>query len=274
MLVCNVSLRPPRSAIAADVAEITAAVDALATSNVVFATLVDDPASVGDLIDAYLGVIMLEATNADTVLDASIPSGLPLATLDGIATNVTMSNGNRTATHSTTTEAGVRSTAYKTIGKYYFEVTVGASNGTTDGCGILMSTGTYSGINSGQDCTYVYPNLSGGAIYTHDGSAGISIGAVADGSIVGIAIDLDLRLGWFRQNGGNWNGNVIGSQNPATATGGVNIEGKFSLPTIGPPFSPCVSFSSGSPAGDNMTANFGQSTYSMTPPSGFGNWTT
>jgi len=68
MLVCNVSLRPPRSAIAASLTEATTAADAAATGNVVFATLVDDPASVGDIVDAYLGEIMLEAASAaDTV---------------------------------------------------------------------------------------------------------------------------------------------------------------------------------------------------------------
>jgi hypothetical protein len=72
MLVCNVSLRPPRSAIAADVAEITAAVDAFATGNVVFATLVDDPASVGDIVDAYLGEIMVEAASSGDTVDAGL----------------------------------------------------------------------------------------------------------------------------------------------------------------------------------------------------------
>ena len=47
MLVCNVSLRAPRRAIAAELAEATTAADATATGNIVFATLVDDPASVG-----------------------------------------------------------------------------------------------------------------------------------------------------------------------------------------------------------------------------------
>ena len=48
MLVCNVSLRPPRTAIAASVAEVATALDDLGSGSgqVVFATLVDDPASV------------------------------------------------------------------------------------------------------------------------------------------------------------------------------------------------------------------------------------
>ena len=54
------------------IAETTAAVDALATGNVVFATLVDDPASVGDLVDAYLGEIMLEVATASESADAGL----------------------------------------------------------------------------------------------------------------------------------------------------------------------------------------------------------
>src|SRR4029077_12986390 len=64
MLVCNVSLLRRRAAIAADVAEAAAALDAPGTGNVVFATLVDDPASVGDRVDAFLGQIMREAASA------------------------------------------------------------------------------------------------------------------------------------------------------------------------------------------------------------------
>jgi hypothetical protein len=70
MLVCNVSLLRRRAAIAASVAEAATAVDATATGNIVFATLVDDPASVGDLVDAYLGEIMLEAATAADTADA------------------------------------------------------------------------------------------------------------------------------------------------------------------------------------------------------------
>ena len=72
MLVCNVSLRPPRRAITAAIAEAITATDALATGNIVFATLVDDPANVRDIVDAYSGEIMLEATSADAVADAGL----------------------------------------------------------------------------------------------------------------------------------------------------------------------------------------------------------
>lgn len=72
MLVCNVSLRPPRAAIAAELVEIGAAVDTLGSGQVVFATLVDDPASVREIVDAYLGEIMLEAASAADAADAGL----------------------------------------------------------------------------------------------------------------------------------------------------------------------------------------------------------
>jgi hypothetical protein len=72
MLVCSVSQLQRRAAVAADVAEAAAALDAPGTGNVVFATLVDDPASVGDTVDAYLGEIMLEAASAGDAADAGL----------------------------------------------------------------------------------------------------------------------------------------------------------------------------------------------------------
>jgi hypothetical protein len=71
MLACSVSLRPPRRTIAAELAEAIAATDATASGQVVFATLVDDPASVGEIVDAFLGNIMLEAASANDVVDGN-----------------------------------------------------------------------------------------------------------------------------------------------------------------------------------------------------------
>lgn len=72
MLVCNVSLRPPRAGIAVEIVEALEAGDATATGQVVFATLVDDPASVRDTIDAYLGEIMVEAASAAATVNAGL----------------------------------------------------------------------------------------------------------------------------------------------------------------------------------------------------------
>lgn len=72
MLVCSVSQLARRAAIAAGIVEAAAAADAPGTGNVVFATLVDDPASVRDSVDAYLGQIMREAASAAATVNAGL----------------------------------------------------------------------------------------------------------------------------------------------------------------------------------------------------------
>ena len=72
MLICSVSLRPSGRAITSSLVEAAAAVDAATTGFVVFATLVDDPASVGDVVDAYLGEIMLESASASDTISVGL----------------------------------------------------------------------------------------------------------------------------------------------------------------------------------------------------------
>jgi hypothetical protein len=83
MFVNVVSLRSRRGAISVDLVESTTALDSPGTGNIVFATLVDDPASVGDVVDAYLGEIMLEAANSDALVDTGLAYD---ATMDEAAT--------------------------------------------------------------------------------------------------------------------------------------------------------------------------------------------
>lgn len=71
MLVCNVSLRPPRAAIAATIAETVTAADAATIEGAILAALVDDPAAVTDAVDAYLGEIMVEAASASDTVEAA-----------------------------------------------------------------------------------------------------------------------------------------------------------------------------------------------------------
>ena len=78
MLVCNVSLSRRQTSIAANLTEAAGARDAPGTGNVVFATLVDDPASVRDFIDAYSGVIMREAANAAALVNVGLVYAAPI----------------------------------------------------------------------------------------------------------------------------------------------------------------------------------------------------
>jgi hypothetical protein len=72
MLVCSISQGARRAGITADIVEAVLAADSPGTGNVVFATLVDDPASVGDHVDAYLGQIMREAATAAATVNAGL----------------------------------------------------------------------------------------------------------------------------------------------------------------------------------------------------------
>jgi hypothetical protein len=193
--------------------------------------------------------------------------GFALATLDGVPANVTLSNGNLTATHSNTlTSSGARSSSNKTVGKFYFEVTMTVTHGDFDCVGILQSNATFINfVQNSTNCVAVYKNT--GAIYANGGASGKTLGAIAAGDVIGVAVDLDARKAWLRKNGGLWNGFALTSENPNTGLGGVTIGASVS-------FDPAVGFGgTGTAAGDAMTANFGASAFGSTAPVGFINWT-
>jgi hypothetical protein len=78
-----------------------------------------------------------------------------------------------------------------------------------------------------------------------------------------MAIDLVNSKGWFRINGGNWDGS--GTDNPATNTGGINIA------TLFPTNAAYALFCANNNAA-GVAANFGTSAFSFTVPSGFSAW--
>ena len=290
MLVCNVSLRPPRAGIAADIAEAAAALDTLGTGNVVFATLVDDPASVGEMVDAYLGEIMLEAASANDITDGNIPAtynlnvaesmtavdtldatvGVPVsyATWDAATvTAVTLSGGDLVATNTGTTStnqgAHVSTATGKTTGKYYFEITfttITSATGGNFGFGIGTTASTYA--NMGNNATTGDMVFNSGSIYAGGSNTGINMGGTpSNGSVISIAADLDNRKIWFRfAPSSNWNNS--GTANPATNTGGITIPAGTMVPFV-------TFGGTGGNASNVITANFGGSAFSGAVPSGF-----
>src|SRR5262245_36395274 len=145
MLVCSVSLRPPRKAIAADVAEAAEAIDATTTGFVVFATLVDDPASVVDIVDAFTGEIMLETASAADTVDCGLTyiaaveeSVTATSTQDAIGGALPLGISGTPVTTGTENEHGVGST--------YAGFTVTASGGTAPYTYSVASGALPSGI--------------------------------------------------------------------------------------------------------------------------------
>lgn len=191
------------------------------------------------------------------------------ASLDGTATNATLSNGNLTAVKTGTSgDSGARSTAQKDTGKWYFEVLCTAINTNGDTIGIVTSGGTYANVvTSGTNCAVVYK--FSGAIWSNNANSGRSLATLANGDLICAAIDLDNNKCWFRKGAaGQWNGQVIGSQNPETNTGGVSIS-SFSATTL----APVIGMGAGT-TGSTFTANYGASAFVGVVPSGFNaGWT-
>jgi hypothetical protein len=188
--------------------------------------------------------------------------GGPPTTFDGVATEVALTNGNLTGMHtnSSTSTAGARSTANKTTGKFYFEVTM-TSIGSGNSVGLIAAGATYTDIlNLSVNCTVL--EGSSGNVFSNDGFRFSFGSGTTAGTVIGVAVDLGARLAWFRRGAGNWNNNS--SNNPATGVGGVAVEAGLS-------FAPVIVFNG--PVNDSMTANFGQSTFANAAPSGFLNWT-
>jgi hypothetical protein len=281
MLVCNVSLRPPRRVIAADLAEVAIALDATTTGFVVFATLVDDPASVGDFVDAYLGEIMVEAASAaDTInvglaFDAAIVESLTAsssesATVSALTTTawnpsdkssgITLSNGNLTATMVSGGNSSVRSVANKTSGKYYAEYTWSTLN-TQSYVGISLASTLISDMANSFLSTVMAG--SNGNIHVNGGGGG-SFSTSGNGDTVCIAVDFTNNRFWARTNSGNWNNS--GTADPATNTGGIDIS---SIAWSGGTCAGCTHVGGGSAA----TANFGAAGFTYGKPSGFNEWT-
>ncbi len=189
-------------------------------------------------------------------------------TFDGAPTSVTLSNGNLTVTHPNTSIAGVNSSDFNgpAVGqsgvKQYFEITLQTSILNGNSIGYMTPTdATTAPPASGNNKTGVILGSSSSLIYTPNGvSTGKDLGAVAVNDVIGVAIDIDNTLLWFRKNGGNWNGDA--AANPATGAGGV-------FATIRQGYTPYVAFAAGGPSTDVMKGNFGQTTFAFTAPSGF-----
>jgi len=284
MLVCNVSLRPPRAGIAAEIVEVGAALDAATTGNVVFATLVDDPASVGDLVDAYLGEIMLEAASAGDTADASIPAVLdaaiaetttaastedatmaaPYTTWDPATVSVTtLSGGNLVATNTSAVSTGGAQgvvASGKATGKYYYEITITTlTGGGNYGVGVGTTTSTY--VNLASNATTGAILFRSGNLYVNGSGPVASFGARSAGDVIGIAVDLINGKVWHRvAPSGNWNANA--SYDPATNTGGFTLPAGTYVPFW-------TNGGSGGATGNVATANFGASAFSGAVPSGF-----
>ena len=103
----------------------------------------------------------------------------------------------------------------------------------------------------------------GGLIYLNGVNTGITIGTVTNGTLLGLAFDITNQLAWFRVGAaGNWNGNAGFA--PDTGIGGVNFT------SLGPPsIFPYYPYATINNSVNSITANFGDTAFTGTVPTGF-----
>jgi len=198
--------------------------------------------------------------------------GAALSTLNSAdkSANLTLSNGNMTATATSGSNAGVRSTTGKTSGKLYVEFYTGAtwsSSGGNAGFGIMSAAPALNNFGAGNatgGClTLAY---GGGNIYFNGGGVGGGIGVFGPNQQFGVAVDLGASKLWFRSGAvTGWTGNGANAD-PATGVSGINIAAVFP----GSPAFVAVSFDG---SGSIVTINTGATAFTNGgPPSGFSAW--
>jgi hypothetical protein len=252
----------------------------LATGFVVFATLVDDPASVSEIVDAYLGEIMLEAASAADTLSASIPLTYDAAVAEAVTavdvlsassavagttwnpadkeSHITLSGGNLVATGTAGWQSNVRTVKSQTGGKYYWECTCTTIAAIQSGVGVAIGGTTLtSGIGSSSPTGMCGLNQAG-SVFRGNTAILAGLGTVTSGTVICIALDITSNLIWFRYGAtGNWNNNA--TYDPAAGIGGVAPFGAAST---------CYAMA-GFGGADTITANFGTSAFTGVAPSGF-----
>ena len=171
--------------------------------------------------------------------------------------SVNLTGLNLTAT-ATAASAWVRTVDRVVSGKFYWEVRMTTwVNGNT-GVG-LTNGGSTPTIWNAPGLLAIFNN---GTFYI-SGTAQVSgFTGCTSGATIGFALDADARLIWLRvAPAGNWNNS--GTANPATGVGGVSVA---AIGGTAIPFYPVAEFSA---SADSATANFGDSAFSGTVPSGF-----
>ncbi|MDD5247529.1 MAG: hypothetical protein PHY45_00990 [Rhodocyclaceae bacterium] len=174
-----------------------------------------------------------------------------------VSANVTLSNGNLTATTTSASQGGVRSACGKRTGQVYVEFTCTTFSGSSTAVGL---NGPTLALTSGWGLWSMAVN-SAGTIYYNGNSTGLSIGTVTAGAKVCMAADLDNRRAWFRLNGGNWNGSASGDP---------------TVPSSGTPFDVMAEYLcfGSNASGNAVTLNAGASAFAYTVPTGYAGWDT
>lgn len=211
----------------------------------------------GRLDDVRVNVGVAYYGGAFTPPTTSLGNFTTWSTTDKTA-NVTISGAALIAT-ATSATGWVRGVDKQIAGKFYWEEKPTVWGSANTGVGFCNSN---SAPTTSAEVNYCAVYKSGN-IWLNGASTGSTLAARAANDVIGIALDLDARLVWFRvAPSGNWNGNA--SANPTTGVGGISLA---SAPLGGGfPVHPVAILGA---TADAVTANFGDTAFIGTSPGGF-----
>ena len=141
------------------------------------------------------------------------------ATLNSLLklSSVTFSNGNNTASHTSTGHQSIFSTIGFDTGKYYFEAKL-ESKGNFPGIGFGSDTDLPSSfLGESADSVNYFHN---GTIYKNNSDAGGTFASFTTGDIIGVALDMDNNNVYFSKNG-TWQ-NSGDPTSGSTGTGAIS----------------------------------------------------
>ena len=183
---------------------------------------------------------------------------------------ISLSNGNLTATSSGTAIGTVRGKSPLSSGKVCYEVKATTISrdwavGIADGSYVL---GNPSGIGSDAHAIAIYPNITPNPQGTFFNNTNLNTGVTqsVNNEVVTMCVDLSAKLFWvtdtvMRAASQVWNNAVIGSSNPATGTGGASFAGLTC---------PCYMVYNNDYAGVAVLNSTGP--FAVSLPSGFSAW--
>ena len=161
-----------------------------------------------------------------------------------IGSAVTLSDGNLKSAGTTTTWNTQTGTVYVTSGKWYAEVTVGTTDGSTTRVGVGIAQNPVAQGNYLGSDVYGYAYYDVATKYNNASSS--SYGATyTTGAVIGIALDLDAGTLVFYKNGSS----------QGTAYSSLSGAFTFAVTQYG--------------SGSGCTINFGQQPFAQTVPSGY-----
>jgi hypothetical protein len=177
------------------------------------------------------------------------PGGTTLNPLDK-QESIHLTNGNLTARSSPGSfNDSVRATTAHDAGRWYFEALLEKSDQPFQAVGIadiqasLEDAAGYVSLGCSYDVS--------GLIVCDFGASFVSAEPASEGDVIGVAVDLDQHLVYFRRNGA-W----VGGASPEQGNG---------FPSGAAPMLPMVTMSEQ----DRITTNFGASPFASPPPEGY-----